>query len=88
MPPLANDNPLQGLKDVGGGLGDIDFPFDAFNVSAETTDTDETKPVIPDATALETQEEQQNRTSLHKNKTSRNGMISLRSVILMNLHRG
>ncbi|MEL4204581.1 MobH family relaxase [Plesiomonas shigelloides] len=58
-PPLANDNPLQGLKDVGGGLGDIDFPFDAFNVSAETTDTDETKPVIPDATALETQEEQQ-----------------------------
>ncbi|MCA2429732.1 conjugal transfer protein TraI, partial [Vibrio chemaguriensis] len=28
-PPLANDNPLQALKDVGGGLGDIDFPFDA-----------------------------------------------------------
>ncbi|WP_339426540.1 MobH family relaxase [Photorhabdus heterorhabditis] len=26
-PPLANDNPLQALKDVGGGLGDIDFPM-------------------------------------------------------------
>ncbi|ETS32072.1 putative helicase [Photorhabdus khanii NC19] len=39
-PPLANDNPLQALKDVGGGLGDIDFPFDAFNASPETGSAD------------------------------------------------
>ncbi|EQB98255.1 MobH family relaxase [Photorhabdus temperata] len=39
-PPLANDNPLQALKDVGGGLGDIDFPFDAFNASTDTGSAD------------------------------------------------
>ncbi|HDZ9205424.1 TPA: TraI domain-containing protein, partial [Vibrio cholerae] len=40
-PPLANDNPLQALKDVGGGLGDIDFPFDAFNASTDACIADE-----------------------------------------------
>ncbi|EHM6514385.1 MobH family relaxase [Enterobacter hormaechei] len=57
-PPLANDDPLQALKDVGGGLGDIDFPFDVFNASAETACTDATNLEIPDITEPEKQEEQ------------------------------
>uniref|UniRef100_UPI0036DEE3C5 MobH family relaxase n=1 Tax=Photorhabdus sp. RM322S TaxID=3342825 RepID=UPI0036DEE3C5 len=57
-PPLANDNPLQALKDVGSGLGDIDFPFDAFNASADTNSTDATASENPDATALEQPSEQ------------------------------
>lgn len=57
-PPLANDDPLQALKDVGGGLGDIDFPFDVFNASAETACTDATNLAIPDITEPVKQEEQ------------------------------
>ena len=57
-PPLANDDPLQALKDVGGGLGDIDFPFDVFNASAETACTDATNLEIPDIPEPEKQEEQ------------------------------
>ncbi|MBK4251290.1 TraI domain-containing protein, partial [Enterobacter hormaechei] len=56
-PPLANDDPLQALKDVGGGLGDIDFPFDVFNASAETACTDATNLAIPDITEPVKQEE-------------------------------
>ncbi|EPW4792923.1 MobH family relaxase [Salmonella enterica subsp. enterica serovar Dublin] len=57
-PPLANDNPLQALKDVGGGLGDIDFPFDAFSASAETASTDATNSEIPDVAMPGKQEKQ------------------------------
>ncbi len=57
-PPLANDNPLQALRDVGGGLGDIDFPFDAFSASADTGSTDETNSDSSYAMAPEKQSEQ------------------------------
>lgn len=45
-------------QDVGGGLGDIDFPFDAFNASAETASTDATNSETPDVAMPEKQEEQ------------------------------
>ena len=37
-PPLAVENPLQAIMDVGGGLGGLDFPFDAFVAGTSMSD--------------------------------------------------
>ncbi|AKJ36863.1 conjugal transfer protein TraI [Aeromonas hydrophila NJ-35] len=37
-PPLAEDNPLQAIMDVGGGLGGLDFPFDVFVAGTSMSD--------------------------------------------------
>lgn len=57
-PPLANDNPLQALKDVGGGLGDIGFPFDAFGGSALISSTDDANTETQDTARVASQEKQ------------------------------
>lgn len=68
-PPLANDNPLQALKDVGGGLGTSTFRL---THSAHR----QRQPALTQQTQKsqmwqcpESKRSSQNRTSFHKNKT-------------------
>lgn len=43
-PHLQNNNPLQGHKDISVGFVDVDFPFEAFNLTTDKNCASETNP--------------------------------------------
>lgn len=71
-----------------GWTGDIDFPFDAFNASAETTSTDATNSEIPDVAMPGKQEEQPKQDFVPQEQNSCRAMTFQCSVVLMNRHHG
>jgi conjugal transfer pilus assembly protein TraI len=62
-----NDDPLQALKDVGGGLGDIDFPYSTHRQKQPALTQQTRNPRYNKSP--KSKRNNQNRTSFHKNKT-------------------